>query len=78
MKRRTKYQKKIESLRKKSIKKYFKDISKDTVVSNKNLWNVMKPFLINEDHLNGVEIIIKCGNKIVTERSVLAEMFNSN
>ena len=69
---------KFVSLRKKSIKKYFKNISKDAVVSNKNLWNVMKPFLINEDHLNGVEIIIKCGNKIITERSVLAEMFNSN
>ena len=68
MKRRTKYQKKIESLRKKSIKKYFKDISKDTVVSNKNLWNVMKPFLINEDQVNGVEIILKCDNKIITGR----------
>ena len=69
MKKRTKYKKKkIESLRKKSIKKYFKDISKDTVVSNKNLWNVMKPFLINEDQVNGVEIILKCDNKIITGR----------
>ena len=36
---------KCVSLRRKSIKKYFKNISKDCVVSNKKFWSMMKPFL---------------------------------
>ena len=62
-------------LLKNSIKKYFKNISRDGVVSNKNFWNMMKPFLKNEGHIKGEEIILKCDNETITESSVLAEMF---
>ena len=65
-------------LRKKSIKKYFKNISKDGVVTNKNFWSMIKPFLTNKDHINGEEIILKCDNETITESSVLAEMLNSH
>ena len=44
--------KKCVSLRKKSIKKYFKNISKDGVVTNKSCWNMIKPFLKNKGHIN--------------------------
>ena len=40
------------SLRKKSIKKYFNNISKDCVISN-------KPFLTNKVHINREEVILK-------------------
>ena len=66
------------SLRKKSIKQYFKNIFNDSVVSNKIIWSMMKPFLTNKGHINGEEIILKCDNETVTESSVLAEMFNSH
>ena len=69
---------KCVSLRKKSIKKYFKNISKDGVVSNKHVWSMMKSFLTNKGHINGEEIILKSDNETVTESSVLAEMFNSH
>ena len=58
--------------------KYFKNISTDGVVSNKNLWSMIKPFLANMGHINGEEIILKCDNETITESSVLAEMFNSH
>ena len=45
--------KKCVSLRKKSIKKYFKNISKDGVVTNKSCWNMIKPFLTDKGHING-------------------------
>ena len=69
---------KCVSLRKKSIKKYFKNISKDGVVSNKNFWSMMKPFLTNKGHNNEEEIILNCDNETITESSVLAQMFNSH
>ena len=36
---------------------------------------MIKPFL--KGYINGKETILKCDNETVTERSVLAEMFNS-
>ena len=69
---------KCVSLRKKSIKKYFKNISKDGVVSNKNFWSMMKPFLTNKGHNNEEEIVLNCDNETITESSVLAQMFNSH
>ena len=66
------------SLRKKSIKKYFKNISKDGVVKNKIVWSMIKPFLTNQGHINKEEIILKRDNETITKSSVLAQMFNSH
>ena len=65
---------KCMSLRKKSIEKYFKNISKEGVVSTKNFCSMTKPFLTNKGHINGEGIILKCDNETITESSVLAEM----
>ena len=64
IKRSTKY-KGINVSLKNSIKKYFKNISRDRVVSNKNFWNMMKPFLKNKGHIKGEEIILKCDNETI-------------
>ena len=45
MKKSTKYHEINLSLRRKSIKKYFKKISKDGIVTNKIFWSMIKPFL---------------------------------
>ena len=66
------------SLRKKSIKKFFKNISIDGVVSIKRSWSMRKPFLTNKGHINVEEILLKCDNETIAESSVLAEMFNSH
>ena len=75
MKRSTKY-KEINMclLKKKSTKKYFMNISKSGVVSNKDFWSMTKRFLTNEGHINAEKIILKCDNETITESSVLAEM----
>ena len=65
------------SLRRKSVKKHFKGISKDGAVTNKFFWNITKSFLTNKGHINGEEIILKCDNETVSGSSVLAEMFKS-
>ena len=44
---------KCVSLRKKSINKYFKNISKDDVFRNKICWSMTKPFLTSKGHING-------------------------
>ena len=54
------------SLRKKSIKKYFKNISKDGVVSNKIFCSMIKLFLTSKGHINGEEMILKCDNETIT------------
>ena len=53
------------SLRKKSIKKYFKNISKDGV-SNKIFCSMIKLFLTSKGHINGEEMILKCDNETIT------------
>ena len=66
------------SLRKKSIKKYFKNIFNGGVVSNKVIWSMMKPFVTNEVYINGEETILEYANETITESSVLAEIFISH
>ena len=51
---------------------------KMVLFKTKQFWSMMKPFLTNEDHNNGEEIILKCDNQTITESSMLAEMFNSH
>ena len=63
------------SLRKKSINKYFKNITKEGVVSTKTFWDMRKPFLTNKGHIDREEIILKCDNETIAESSVLAEIF---
>lgn len=48
----TKYNKTSVSLKKKTIKSCYKNISK-AGVTNKNLWSIIKPFLTNEVLLKG-------------------------
>ena len=73
---------KCVSLRKKSIKKYFKHVSYFIfifhVVTKEIFWSMIKPFLTDKGHVNREEIILKSDNETVTDNSVLAEMLNSH
>ena len=54
---------KCVSLRRKSIKKYFNDITSYGIATNKNFLNLIKPFLTNKVHLNHQDITIFDGKK---------------
>ena len=69
---------KCVSLRRKSIKKYFNDITNYGIATNKNFWNLIKPFLTNKGHLNHQGIMIFDGKKIITNETELVEVFNNH
>ena len=73
-----KQRKKCVSLRRKSIKKYFNDITNYGIATNRNFWNLIKPFLTNKRHLNHQDIIIFDGKKIITNETKLVEVFNNH
>ena len=57
---------KCVSLRRKSIKKYFDDITNYGIATNKNFSNLIEPFLTSKGHLNHQDIMIFDGKKIIT------------
>ena len=60
------YRSKCISFRRKSIKKYFNGITEYGITTNKNVWNLIKLFLINKGHLNHHDLLIFDDNKIIT------------
>ena len=50
---------KCVSLRRKCIKKYFHNITDNNIVTNKNFWNFIRPFLINKGSLSSCEIMLR-------------------
>ena len=50
---------KCDALRRKCIKEYFHNISNNNIVTNKNFWNFIRPFLVNKALLNSSQITPK-------------------
>ena len=69
---------KCVSLRRKSIKKYFNDITNYGIATSKNFWNPIKPFLTNKGHLNHQDVMIFDGKKLITNETELIEAFNNH
>ena len=70
---------KCVSLKRKSIKKYFNDITNygiSLIATYKNFWNLIKSFLTNKGQLNHQDITIFDGKKIITNETELVEVFN--
>ena len=59
------------SLRKKSIKKYFKNIAKTDVVTNKNLLSLIKPFLTNKGHIDREKTVLETDNEAIIDSLVV-------
>ena len=79
MKRSTKYKEiNVCLLERKVLRNSLIIFPKMVVVTKKNCWSVIKPFLTNKGHINGQEIILKCEDEAITESSVLTEMFSSH
>ena len=68
----------IVSLRRRCIKDYFTKITKNGIVTNKNFWKTMKPFLTNKGNLENPEIMLQNKGNLVSDESVLVKTFNEH
>ena len=64
------------SLRKKAIKSYVNDITKNGIMSNKNFLNIVKPFITNKSGLANNNITIIQNNETITDDKQLTKLFN--
>ena len=58
---------KCVSLRKKAIKSHFKEATKNGIMSNKEFWDLVKPFLSNKGGLTSSDISLVRNDTIVTD-----------
>ena len=68
----------VASIRKKSIQNYFNEIAHGNIVTNKNFWKIIKPFLSSKGHLENVDIMLNHNNKIVCNDHELVKVFNKH
>ena len=52
--------------------------TKNGVVTNKNFWKTMKPFLTNKGNLENPEIMLQDKGNIASDESVLVKTFNGH
>ena len=55
---------KCVSIRKKSIKQYFSNITSKGIVTNREFWKIMKPFLTNKGCFDNSDIMLRVDNEI--------------
>ena len=67
---------KCVAIRKKSITNYFNKIGNGNIVTNRNFWKTIKPFLSIKSHLENVDIVFNRNNKIICDDHELVEVFN--
>ena len=67
------------SLRRKAIKQYFSNITSKGIVTNKEFWKTIKPFLTNKGCLENSDIMLINGDEIVTsdEEEKMLKSLNS-
>ena len=65
-------------LRRKCIKEYFHNITDNNIVTNKNLWNFIRPFLINKGSLNKCKIMLRKEKKITTDTKETVQVLNDH
>ena len=72
-----KAKKTCNNLNKFAKKSYFDKITSKGFVSNKAFWKTVKPFLTNKGFLTNENVTTKHKDKIVTDNSKLAHLFNN-
>ena len=66
------------SLRRKNIKSFLNNATKTGIITNKNFWTFIKPFLTNKGFLENKDITLIEGNKVITSERELAKTFNEH
>ena len=65
-------------IRKKPIKHYFSDITSTGIVTNREFWRTMKPFLTNKGCLDNCDIMLRGDNNMITDDKRLAKHFSEH
>ena len=65
-----------------SVKKHWKLFQQNCqwehIVTNRNFWKIIKPFLSNKGHLENVDIMLRHNNKIICNDHELVKIFNEH
>ena len=69
---------KCVSLRRKSITQHFSKITSKGIMTNKQFWKTMKPFLTNKGCLENNDIILLDGEEMITNDRILAKRFKEH
>ena len=66
------------SIRRKSNKHCFSNITRNAIISNKTFWEAIKPFLTNKGCLEYSHIILRDDEKMITDGKKLLQLFNDH
>ena len=56
----------------------FHNISNNIIVTNKNFWNFIRPFLVNKGLLNSSEIMLRKEKRIITDTKEIVQVLNDH
>ena len=66
------------SLTKKAEKIFFKEATKDGIVSNKKFWSTVKPFLTNKEGISNDFISVEKDGDLISNEKEIVKVFNQN
>ena len=66
------------SLRCKAIKQYFTNITSKRIVTNKEFWKTIRPFLTSKGYLENSDIMLINDDEMVTDDKTVAKTFNEH
>ena len=69
---------KCVSIRRKAMKNHFKKATKNGTMSNKEFWDLVKPFLSNKGGLASSDISLVKNDTVITDDQELTEIFNEH
>ena len=73
-----KHRNKCVAIHKNSIRNYFNKIAIGNIVTNRNFWKIIKPFLSKKGHLEIDDIMLTHNNKIVCNDHEPVKVFNEH
>ena len=60
------------------MKSYFYKISNGNIVTNRNFWKIIKPFLSNKGHLENLDTMLNHNHKIIFIDHELVKVFSEH
>ena len=69
---------KCVSIRKKAMRSQFKKATKKGAISNKEFWDLLKPFLSNKGWLGNSDISLVQNDIVITNDQEVTEIFNDH
>ena len=60
-----------------SIRNYFNKIANENIVTNRNVWKIIRHFLTNKRHLENAQTMLIQDKKIISNEHELVKVFNT-